>query len=220
MIAKLSKKQYPEIHNTNQCYQLVDSLKVKKMSEKTPIRYESNPFLSEMTFNLANKNIKITAGNGLGIDENIVINQKTGEVAGTHVVAHKKVDSTKFVKAFADYFSFTFDLTKAGNKALRVVMYALSNTSISKDVVILDNHTRESFLKKHQGIEPPLTLSEPTFRRGLSELEKAKVIAKTMRKGSYYINPSVMFNGDRIAFSTIIEKGEQQTEMELEADII
>ena len=42
--------------------------------------------------------------------------------------------------------SFTFDLTKAGNKALRVVMWALKEQAIAKDVVVLDKFTHEDFI--------------------------------------------------------------------------
>ncbi|WP_259272006.1 hypothetical protein [Klebsiella pneumoniae] len=37
-------------------------------------------------------------------------------------------------------------------------------------------------------------------------MEKAKIIAKTMRQGRYFINPNFVFNGDRIAFTTVIER--------------
>ena len=45
-----------------------------------------------------------------------------------------------------------------------------------------------------------------TFKRGINELEKASIIAKTLRKGRYYINPNFVFNGDRIDFTNLIER--------------
>jgi len=180
-------------------------------------RHKTNPFIEDMLIPLRSKNVRIST---LGKDQNILVNQATGEVTGTHVVAHKKIDSEKFVKTFADYMAFTFDLTKAGNKALRVVMWAVKEQAVSKDTVVLDRYTHEGFLESHKGIKPPLTLSYPTFTRGLSELEKAQIIAKTVRVGHYYINPSCMFNGDRIAFSTVLERerpqDKDQNELELD----
>lgn len=172
------------------------------MTIKT-IRHETNPFLKDMIITVGSKNVQIST---LGKESNVLINQHTGEVTGTHIIARKKVDQDKFVKTFADYMSFTFDLTKAGNKALRVVMWAIKETAIGKDTVTLDKYTLEAFLKAHFNHEPPLELSYPTFARGLSELEKAKITAKTIRAGIYYINPDCIFNGDRIAFTTMIEK--------------
>lgn len=172
------------------------------MTTKTK-RYDTNPFTENMVIALSSKNIQIST---LGKDSNILVNQHTGEVTGTHVVAKKKVDSEKFVKTFSDYMAFTFDLTKAGNKALRVVMWAMKESAIGKDIVVLDKYTLEEFIKEHKDIEPPISLAYPTFARGLAELEKAKIIAKSIRPANYFINPSCMFNGDRVAFTTIIER--------------
>lgn len=172
------------------------------MTTKT-VRHEMNPFLKDMVISVGSKNVQIST---MGKDSNVLINQNTGEVTGTHVVARKKVDTEKFVKTFADYMAFTFDLTKAGNKALKVVMWSVKETAIGKDKVILDKYTLEEFLSAHKDNEPPLKLSYPTFSRGLAELEKAKIIAKTVRAGSYFINPDCIFNGDRVAFTTIIER--------------
>ena len=173
----------------------------RNMATKTQ-RHSTNPFTENMLIELGSKNVQIS----LGKDNNVLINESTGEVMGTHVVAKKRVDSTKFVKTFADYMAFTFDLTKAGNKALRVVMWAVKETAIGKDVVALDKYTLEEFLKIHENIDPPQKLTYPTFTRGIAELEKSKIIAKSVRAGNYFINPSCMFNGDRIAFSTVIER--------------
>jgi len=170
------------------------------MTTKT-VRYKTNPFVGDMVIPIGTKNVRISK---LGKDDNILVNQATGEVAGTHIVAHKRQDTAKFVKTFADYMAFTFDLTKAGNKALRIVMWALQEHAMSRDVVPLDRYTHEAFLEHYKGSN--LTLSYPTFTRGLAELEKAKIIAKTVRAGHYFINPSCMFNGDRIAFTTLLER--------------
>jgi hypothetical protein len=183
------------------------------MSIKTE-RHKVNPFIKDMLIPIGSKMIKISA---LGKDDNVLINQKTGEHHGTHVVARKRVDKDKFVKTFADYMAFTFDLTKAGNKALRVVMWAVKEQAIAKDVITLDKYSLEDFLEQHVNYKPTLKLSYPTFTRGLSELEKAKILAKTIRAGNYFVNPSCLFNGDRVAFTTVIEReSEEQQELNLE----
>lgn len=177
------------------------------------VRHKTNPFVSDMLIPVGNKSVRITS---LGQDSNILVNQVTGEITGTHIVARKKVDTEKFVKTFADYMAFTFDLSKAGNKALRVVMWAIKEAAINKDTVVLDKYTHEQFLATHQDNDPPLTLSYPTFTRGLGELEKAKIIAKTVRSGTYFINPQCMFNGDRVAFTTLIERDTTKNQDKLE----
>ncbi len=163
------------------------------------MRHKTNPFAENMLIPVGKKNIQITA---LGEGSNILVNQSTGEVTGTHVVAHKKVDKEKFVKTFADYMAFTFELSKSGNKTLRVVMWAMKEYANGKDVVNLDKYTLEEFTVAHKD----LVISYSVFARGLGELVKAKIIAKAMRAGQYYINPNCMFNGDRVAFSTVLER--------------
>ena len=176
----------------------------QKKTRQKEKRYEINPFTSDLDLQVGTKNVRISS---LGKDENILINQKTGEALGTHIVARKKVDQESFVKTFANYMAFTFELSKAGNKALRVVMWAMKETSINKDSVLLDKLTLSDFLKDHKNYDnKDLQLSYPTFMRGLSELEKSKIIAKSLRGAVYFINPQVMFNGDRIAFTTLLER--------------
>lgn len=171
-------------------------------------RYEINPFLPDMILDVRPKGVRLTP---MGSNNHILVDQRTGEFSGTHVVARKKVDTERFVKTFADYMAFTFDLTKAGNKALRVLMWAVQQEGRGKDRILLDIYTLRSFLSQHgfseadTGKDVP-GLSYPTFRRGLGELIKAKIIAKTMRKAEYFINPNCIFNGDRVAFTTVIER--------------
>jgi hypothetical protein len=160
------------------------------------MRYKTNPFVANMVIPIGSKSVQI-----LGKDSNVLINQSTGEVTGTHVIARKKADSSKFVKVYADYMQFTFDLTSAGNKALRVLMWAIKERGIGKDRIDMDKMTLSEFIE-----ETGLEMSVATFHRGVSDLEKAKIIAKTLKLGRYFINPGVMFNGDRIAFTTLIER--------------
>jgi len=45
-------------------------------------RYSVSPFLDKLTIKKKSKNINIST---LGVDDNILINQATGEVKGTHI---------------------------------------------------------------------------------------------------------------------------------------
>lgn len=166
-------------------------------------RYKSNPFLQDMIIPAKGKQIRLSS---LGNENNILVNQSTGEVHGTHVTTYKKVDGEQFVKLFTANIALTFDLSAQGIKAFSVLMWAIQYGCIAKDEVYLDTHTREEFIEAHGNEEKPLRLSQPTFARGLAELTKAQIIAKTLRQGVYWINPNFVFNGDRIAFTTVIEK--------------
>lgn len=166
-------------------------------------RYKTNPFLEGMIVPVKGKQVRLSR---LGRDENILVNQNTGEVQGTHVTTYKRVDGEQFVKLFTANIALTFDLSAQGIKAFNVLMWAMQKQSVSKDEVFLDTHIREEFLAVYNDKDKPIKLSQPTFARGLAELTKAQIIAKTIRQGVYWINPNFAFNGDRIAFTTLIER--------------
>ncbi|BBW93863.1 replication protein (plasmid) [Pseudoalteromonas sp. PS1M3] len=163
-------------------------------------RYKENPFLKDMEINTSNKQVTVSA---LGKDNNVLVNQSTGEISGTSVVTYKKVDDAEFVKLFSANIALTFDLKSAGIKTFSVLIWMVQHRAIGKDQVILDHMALEEWCEVHE----PKSISHATFKRGLNELEKAKIIAKTMRKGTYFINPNFVFNGNRIAFTTVIERG-------------
>ena len=169
------------------------------------IRYKTNPFLEGMIVPIKGKQIKLSR---LGRDNNILINQTTGEVHGTHVTTYKQVDGEQFVKLFTANIAMTFDLSSAGIKAFNVLLWVVQNRALSKDEVDMDAFVLEEFIETHSDKDPPLRLSLATFKRGINELEKSQIIAKTIRQGRYFINPNFVFNGDRIAFTTLIQRNE------------
>ena len=177
-----------------------------KTKRRQTVRYEQNPFISELVVPVRDQRVKVSR---LGSDDNVLVNQATGEVQGTHITTYKRVDSEQFVKLFSANIGLTFNLGAAGIKASGVLVWILQDRSISKDLVPLDKFVLDDFLKAQ---EKKLALSLPTFARGLAELEKAKIIAKHVRQGWYFINPNFVFNGDRIAFTTVIERKNKATQ--------
>ena len=169
-------------------------------------RYKTNPFLADMIVPAKGKQIQLTR---LGRDNNVLIDRSTGEVRGTHIVTYKKVDQEQFVKLFTNNIALTFDLSASGIKAFNVLVWAIQKTAIEQDTVVLDTYIRQDFIDTHVNTKKTLKLSQATFQKGLAELVKSKIIAKTIRRSFYWINPNFVFNGDRIAFSTLIEKRSQ-----------
>jgi hypothetical protein len=173
-------------------------------------RHEINPFLNEMVIHKKSQQVTVSA---LGKDGNtIIVNPDTGEVNGTHVVTYKQVDDAEFIKLFSANIGLTFDLKSAGIKSLNVLIWSIQSTAMNKDLILLDSYALEEFNQKHIK-----TLSLTTFKRGLSELEGAKIIAKAVRMGPYSINPHFAFNGNRIAFTTAIERKSQTVNKEIES---
>jgi len=171
------------------------------------VRYETSPFLDTLTVNRKSKTVTVSP---MGKGEDVLVNQSTGEIKGTSVTTFKTVDDATFVKLFTQNIALTFDLTAAGLKALNVLIYAVQYTAINKDEVFLDSRTLRSFFNANPNVK---VITTRTFFNGLSSLENAKIIAKSKRQGIYFINPSFMFNGDRIAFTTILQR-KRKTEHE------
>jgi hypothetical protein len=163
-------------------------------------RYDTNPFLENMVIPVKGRQVRLSR---LGKDDNVLVNQSTGEIQGTHVTTFKPVDGELFVKLFTANIGLAFDLTSAGIKTFTLLMWTVQGYGLGRDEIPLDALTLERFLNA-QGSKKNLSLA--TMKRGILELEKAQIIAKTRRKGDYFINPNFIFNGDRIAFTTVIER--------------
>lgn len=188
---------------------------------KQPERFKTNPFLENLKIDYSRKQVSVST---LGKDNNVLVNQTTGEVEATHVVAYKKVDSAEFIKLFAQNIALTFELSAAGFKSLMVLVWVMQSRAINRDTVTLDIWTFEEFHLAHGEGDPPLVrnFGIATYRKGLSELVKSKIIANCIRKGDYFINPDFVFNGNRIAFTTVLQKDEnlnpEQYELAQEKD--
>ena len=175
----------------------------KKVLKMTVARYRNNPYLENMLIPIKGKQVRLSR---LGKDDNVLLNTGTGEAYGTHVTTYKRVDAGQFVKLFTANIALTFDLKSPGIKAFSVLLWSVQNNGLSKDEVPLDVLVLQEFAEAHKGKEPALRLSSATFLRGLAELVNAQIIAKTMRQGWYFINPNFIFNGDRVAFTTVLEQ--------------
>lgn len=173
-------------------------------NEKTrQIRHLKNPFVESMIIPKKGKFVKLSR---LGSDDNnVLLNHETGEVLGTHITTIKQVDSEQFVKLFTQNIALTFNLKAAGIKAFNILVWVMGEKGMSKDLIPLDKLVVEEFMQTHN-----VNISQPTFWRGLAELEQAQIIAKHLRQGWYFINPNFVFNGDRIAFTTVIEREKQE----------
>ena len=177
-------------------------------------RHETNPFLQDWIVPVKGRQVQLSR---MGKDNNILINQSTGEVHGTSVTTYRKVDSQQFVKLFTSNIALTFDLTAAGIKAFSVLVWAVQHKAITKDLVDLDVYTLNEFFAANE--DKKLKLSKETFKRGLRELNNSEIIARSLKPGRYFINPNFVFNGDRVAFTTLIERSDDHNSDQKELEI-
>jgi len=145
--------------------------------------YEENPFMMEMQ----TKARRITNKRG---DMMLVSNEGeiVSKVAGFWEA--EEVDATKFVKLFVKGVKALKELTGAGTKVFEV-FYLRVQENIGKDQVYM------AFAAVDQDLTP---MSNPTYDRGMRELIEKGFIAATPMQGVYWLNPSFVWNGDRLAF--------------------
>lgn len=154
-------------------------------------RYEKNPFKKDIIISTKSKPIKLSRLNPNKIDKKF----------GSHITDFNIVNDQTFDEMLINYLSKTFELKSAGKKSLKVLIWVCRENN-NTDKINLDNAQLENFIQKNPNDE----ISKATLDRGLRELEKGKIIAKTTKKGFYFINPNFNFTGSRMAFTTIIEK--------------
>lgn len=146
--------------------------------------FDSNPFIN---------GLEISTGSKTSIICRIDSSGEISEGGELGILAEKRVDKETFVKAFTDCFRAAFHLNQTGVKVLLILLESIRAHGMNKDTIQLDNLTRLDWIAA--GEEERLSWS--TFRRGRIELERVNIIAKTKRAGEYYINPAMLFNGDR-----------------------
>jgi hypothetical protein len=145
--------------------------------------YDKNPFMID----IETKTRRITNKRGdmmLVTSEGEIANQ----IAGFWEA--EEVDSTKFIKLFVKGVKALKELTSAGTKVFEV-LYLHVQENIGKDKVFM------AFSAVDQVLTP---MSAPTYDRGMRELIEKGFIAATPIQGWYWLNPSFVWNGDRLAF--------------------
>lgn len=145
--------------------------------------YAKNPFMVDIT----TKTRRVTNKRG---DMSLVSNG-TGEV--TQIAgfweAHE-VDATKFVKLFVRGVKALKELSGAGTKVFEV-LYLRVQENVGRDQIQM------SFAAVDQALTP---MGEATYTRGMREILEKGFIAATPIQGTFWLNPSFVWNGDRLAF--------------------
>ena len=146
--------------------------------------YDKNPFMVDVT----TRTRRVTNKRG----DMMLVNSNTGEiqsqVAGFWEA--EEVDSTKFVKLFVQGVKALKELTGAGTKVFEV-LYLRVQEEIGKDQIYM------AFPSVDQTLTP---MSHATYKRGMAELIEKGFVAATPSQGMYWLNPSFVWNGDRLAF--------------------
>ena len=128
-------------------------------------------------------------------DENkkFIVSSETGEIEGySGFYTRQVVDKTHFLKLYLDGIKALTGLSNAGMKVFILVYNKVtSNEGFNKDIIML-NYEMLSDDEKEK-------FSLRTFQRGITDLIEHEFLAETMQSGVYFINPTYIYNGNRLA---------------------
>ncbi|WP_318372725.1 hypothetical protein [Enterobacter sp.] len=159
-----------------------------------------NPFCfdTELKIETRKKNLTVSRGTEL------VERKDTSKSYFANIVHTQEVDKEEFIKLYTSQIKAYFDLTKTAYKVF-FIFFRIYQDAIGKDHFYLSCKKAMSLAEKIDHF----VLSESIFYRGIKELIEKRIIAKTNEKNWYFINPAIVFNGDRARFvSEIIKKKE------------
>lgn len=180
---------------------------LKKLSEFEMNR--ENPFLSE-ALEVINKNIVQKTKMASNTGERAIlkaVDDSTGEILGhTAFIRQIEVDEEKFTKFYLSGFQAFYDLMPSSIKVFGFVLNLLKPNRDDFDFYA------EDCMKTH-------SLSRKTVERALTELLNNGVIARGRNEYQYFINPMVVFNGNRVTFAKTFVKKKKPTPIEDKAQL-
>jgi hypothetical protein len=165
--------------------------------------FEENPFVEK-----AIHDIKIVQKTQVIRPQNkgeiqLIVNSGSGEVQGhTAFMKFVEVDEMQFAKVYISQFASFWELTKP---AIRVFGFIITILKPKQDFFYFDMDD----CMKYTGYT-----QRNHILTGLSCLIDCGIIARSNKTYRYFINPLVVFNGDRVSFAkTYIKRRKNQINM-------
>jgi len=145
-------------------------------------QHDENPFTPQLgEIRLKTKRIRIHKGNDL-------IDEETGEIVAVNpILKTVEYDPDKYFKIFIDEIQRFFVLQ---DRSIKLLIYLMKNSKPKQDFVLFDRSKCANDTE----------MSEATIFRALGDLIDNDFIARSEYPYKYYINPTIFFNGDRVAF--------------------
>lgn len=153
-------------------------------------RHAQNPFYTpEDARRMATGSVRgVVKKNARGVT---TVESATGIVLGEDEMVFAEqieVDSTRFIKLYAGSMKEFLSLDESARKVLEILVEEVEKHP-NQDTVML--------LHELHGIGK---ISDRTWRSGITNLVKKGVIARHVAGGMFFINPKLIFNGNRMSF--------------------
>lgn len=126
-----------------------------------------------------------------------IVNYENGEVVGeTALMTYKTVDNEQFAKVYTKGMARWSGMTPS---TANVFEYILNQLKPNADTVMIYEPV---FLDENENI------SKNSYYRAMAWLIKNEFLAKSVYPNVYYINPTLFFNGNRLALVEVWETEE------------
>ena len=172
------------------------------MAARKSKKWATNPFLPALVKESETKVQKVTSP--LKDDDLLLVSRSTGELpanANVGVIFSRKVEANEFLKVYVNGIAALFGLSKAGQKVFSLLYSQLSGIEgKDKDTVTL----YYAALPK----EVQDKISYRVFNKGINDLISVGFIAESLVPSQFYINPTYVFNGNRLAVINLYERVE------------
>jgi hypothetical protein len=169
------------------------SKKIKGISSFAKNR--TNPFFDQALDNISIVKKKQWISSTKNAEVHTIID-KSGEAVGhTAFMRFIEVDEEKFAKMYLSQFENFWDLPKS---AIRVFGYIMKQLQPKKDKFEFFYDECQEYTK-YNSLQP--------IYNGLTGLISNGIIARGYNENTFFINPLIVFNGDRVTFAkTYIKK--------------
>ena len=155
-------------------------------------KYRENPFL-EKAIQAVEGGVVKKYKSASSYDQRAVlqaVDPKTGEVLGhTSFIRQVEVDEEKFAKLYLSNFSAFFDLKTS---AIKVFGYILTQLKPGQDSFLFNVEDCMKY-SNYKSLNP--------VYNGLNGLITSEIIARGWADQLYFVNPLVVFNGNRVTFA-------------------
>lgn len=159
------------------------------------VKYKENPFIDKLMEELKPvKKKKFVLDASKSIEHNIVTGS-SGEIIGTtSLFTVVEVDPEPFVKLYKDSIKSFWGLTEASYKTLDYI----------KEVLVPDKD--EFYLYPPDVMEFTKYKQRRSIESAVNQLIAKEIIARSVKPNMYFINPTVLFNGDRLIIANAYVK--------------
>lgn len=108
---------------------------------------------------------------------------------GARIALTQKVDREEFTKVFRGYIPY---IAKLSRTSQAVLWYVMDNLPKDKGYVVIDNSAVMDYCNFK---------NRKSVRDGVIELLEKNILTKSTVNKKYWVNPLIMFNGNRITYA-------------------